>query len=67
LVLSARAMMLVSAVTIESPVTTVYRIAANAAAAIVPMAYSTGEVYTVPFSPGEALVGCDQRHSPSRL
>jgi hypothetical protein len=31
-------MMLVNAVTIESPVTTVYRIAANAAAAIVPMA-----------------------------
>jgi hypothetical protein len=34
-------MMFVSAVTMESPVTTVYRIAPNAAAAIVPMAYST--------------------------
>lgn len=31
-------MMLVSALTIESPVTTVYRIAPKAAAAIVPMA-----------------------------
>jgi hypothetical protein len=34
-------MMLVNADTIESPVTTVYRIAPKAAAAIVPMAYST--------------------------
>jgi hypothetical protein len=41
-------MMLVSAVTIESPVTTVYKIAANAAAAIVPMAYSIAEHYTPP-------------------
>jgi hypothetical protein len=32
--------MLVSAPTIESPVTTLYRMAPNAAAAIVPMAYS---------------------------
>lgn len=38
LVLSALLMMLVSALTIESPVTTVYRIAPNAAAAIVPIA-----------------------------
>lgn len=38
--LSARAMMLVKAETMESPVTTVYKIAANAAAAIVPIAYS---------------------------
>jgi hypothetical protein len=41
LVFNARVMMLVSALTIESPVTTVYRMAPNAAAAIVPMAYST--------------------------
>lgn len=34
-------MMFVSALTIESPVTTVYRIAPKAAAAIVPIAYST--------------------------
>lgn len=40
-------MMLVSAATMESPVTTVYRIAPNAAAAIVPMAYSTDSDYTV--------------------
>jgi hypothetical protein len=33
-------MMLVSALTIESPVITVYRIAPKAAAAIVPIAYS---------------------------
>lgn len=39
LVLSALLMMLVSALTIESPVTTVYRIAPNAAAAIVPIAF----------------------------
>src|SRR5689334_6477835 len=44
LVLSARLMILVSAVTMESPVTTVYRIAPNAAAAIVPMAYSTVDI-----------------------
>jgi hypothetical protein len=48
LVLSARAMMLVIAATMESPVTTVSRIAANAAAAIVPMAYSTDRLYTFP-------------------
>lgn len=41
LVASARLMMLVSALTIESPVTTLYRIAPNAAAAMVPTAYST--------------------------
>lgn len=35
MVLSALLMMLVSALTIESPVTTVYRIAPNAAAAVV--------------------------------
>lgn len=34
-------MMLVRALTIESPVITVYRMAPNAAAATVPMAYST--------------------------
>lgn len=33
-------MMFVSALTIESPVTTVYRIAPKAAAAIVPIAYA---------------------------
>jgi hypothetical protein len=44
LVFNARVMMLVSALTIESPVTTVYRIAPNAAAAIVPMAYSTVDI-----------------------
>ena len=38
--LKARLMMLVSAATIESPVTTLYRMAPKAAAAIVPMAYS---------------------------
>jgi hypothetical protein len=43
-VLSARLMMLVNAPTIESPVTTLYRIAPNAAAAIVPMAYSTVDI-----------------------
>ncbi|SEB68685.1 hypothetical protein SAMN04488550_0618 [Gordonia malaquae] len=36
----------VSAVTTLSPVTTVYRIAPNAAAAIVPMAYSNVALYT---------------------
>ena len=41
MVLSARPMMLVSADTMESPVTTVYRIAPKAAAAMVPIAYST--------------------------
>jgi hypothetical protein len=45
LVFSARVMMLVSALTIESPVTTVYRIAPNAAAAIVPMAYAVVQDY----------------------
>ncbi len=39
LVFSARVMMLDSAPTMESPVTTVYRIAPKAAAAIVPMAF----------------------------
>lgn len=39
-------MMLVSALTIESPVTTVYRIAPKAAAAIVPMAYARVEDFT---------------------
>ena len=47
LVLSARVMMLVNALTIESPVITVYRIAPNAAAAIVPIAYSTVLDYTM--------------------
>lgn len=46
MVFSARLMMLVSALTIESPVTTVYKIAPNAAAAMVPIAYSTVSVYT---------------------
>src|SRR5690349_7748131 len=41
LVVSARLMIFDRALTIESPVTTVYRIAPNAAAAMVPMAYST--------------------------
>jgi hypothetical protein len=40
LVFRARVMMLVSALTMESPVMTVYRIAPNAAAAMVPIAYS---------------------------
>ena len=40
-------MMLVRALTIESPVTTVYRMAPNAAAATVPMAYSSARVYTL--------------------
>src|SRR3954464_5378905 len=39
-------MMWFNAETTESPVTTVYRIAPNAAAAIVPMAYSDVFVYT---------------------
>lgn len=42
---SARLMMLVSALTIESPVTTVYKIAPNAAAAMVPIAYSNASDY----------------------
>lgn len=46
LVLSARPMMLVSADTMESPVTTAYSTAPNAAAAMVPMAYSIVDVYT---------------------
>jgi|GEM_PF-2848123 len=41
-------MMCVNAATMESPVTTVYRIAPNAAAAIVPIAYSTVVFYTPP-------------------
>jgi hypothetical protein len=41
LVFSARLMMLVSALTMESPVITVYKMAPNAAAAMVPIAYST--------------------------
>lgn len=47
LVLSARPMMLVSAETMESPVTTVYSTAPNAAAAMVPMAYSIVEYYNI--------------------
>jgi len=39
-------MMLVSALTMESPVITVYRMAPNAAAAMVPIAYSTVYNYT---------------------
>lgn len=39
-------MMLVSAETMESPVTTVYSTAPNAAAAMVPMAYSIDKNYT---------------------
>jgi hypothetical protein len=42
-------MMLVNADTMESPVTTVYRIAPKAAAAIVPMAYSIVTFYTLSF------------------
>ncbi len=38
-------MMLLNAFTTESPVTTVYRIAPNAAAATVPRAYSIGQIY----------------------
>jgi hypothetical protein len=45
LVFRARLMMCVNAATMESPVTTVYRIAPNAAAAIVPIAYSTIKLY----------------------
>ena len=41
-------MMLVNALTIESPVNTVYRIAPNAAAAMVPIAYSTIDDHTPP-------------------
>jgi hypothetical protein len=41
LVFNARLMMLVNALTMESPVITVYKMAPNAAAAIVPIAYST--------------------------
>jgi hypothetical protein len=40
-------MMLVNAVTMESPVTTAYRTAANAAAAIVPIAYSVALLYNI--------------------
>ena len=40
-------MMLVSAETMESPVTTVYRIAPNAAAAMVPIAYSSVSTYNI--------------------
>jgi hypothetical protein len=39
-------MILVNAATMESPITTVSRIAENAAAAIVPMTYSTALNYT---------------------
>jgi hypothetical protein len=39
-------MTLVNAATMESPITTVSRIAENAAAAIVPMTYSSVEFYT---------------------
>ena len=45
LVLSAVAMMLVNAATMESPVKTVSRTAANAAAAIIPIAHSIVDVY----------------------
>jgi len=53
-VFNAFAMMLVSAFTIESPVTTVYRMAPKAAAAIVPMAYSAVGNYSIP--------ACTPRH-----
>ena len=46
MVFNARLMMLVNALTMESPVTTVYRIAPNAAAAMVPIAYSVMSDYT---------------------
>jgi len=46
LVFNARLMMFVNALTMESPVTTVYRIAPNAAAAMVPIAYSVVADYT---------------------
>jgi len=49
LVFNAFAMMLVSAFTIESPVTTVYRMAPKAAAAIVPITYSVVSDYTLDF------------------
>jgi len=39
-VFNARLMMFVSALTMESPVITVYKMAPNAAAAMVPIAYS---------------------------
>lgn len=45
MVVSARPIRLVSALTMESPVTTEYRMAPNAAAAIVPIAYSVIELY----------------------
>jgi hypothetical protein len=41
LVVNARLMMPVSALTIESPVTAGFRMAPNAATAMVPIAYST--------------------------
>jgi hypothetical protein len=44
LVLSALVMMFVNAVTMESPVTTLYKIAPKAAAAMVPIAYSTVDI-----------------------
>jgi hypothetical protein len=47
LVFNARLMMLVNALTTESPVITVYKMAPNAAAAMVPIAYSTVEDYTL--------------------
>jgi hypothetical protein len=49
LVFNAFAMMLASAFTIESPVTTVYRMAPKAAAAIVPITYSVVSDYTLDF------------------
>ena len=49
LVFNAFAMTLVSAFTIVSPVTTVYRMAPKAAAAIVPITYSVVSDYTLDF------------------
>jgi hypothetical protein len=46
-VFNARVMMLVNALTMESPVITVYKMAPNAAAAMVPIAYSIVEFCTI--------------------
>jgi hypothetical protein len=45
-------MTLVNAATMESPITTVSRIAGNAAAAIVPMTYSVVGLYNIGDSGG---------------
>jgi hypothetical protein len=50
-VFNARLMMLVRALTMESPVITVYRMAPNAAAAMVPIAYANATLYTPSIHP----------------